>query len=337
MKGEKHMRMNCAFSCDDAYIQHAGVCTYSIFKNNRDIEEIYIYFIDNYISDKYKEQLYEVSESFSGDGVRKIVFVDLYEISKELKVCTDFCRSTYGKLFMGQIEEVDRMLCFDCDTVCVGSLKPLLTMDLENATVWGVQDTVNPYFVKAIGRDSHYRYINCGGVIVLNLKKWREMDMEQQFVAYITEHGGNPPFVDQGAINKLCETGVLPPTYNVINPMFMYPVKRIKKLFKIKNYYTQSEIDDAKENPVVIHYTGERYNRPWCYGCDHPLKEYYLEILEMTPWAGNIIDKPLSKNCKIQNWIYDYCPFWVYFLMIRFIEVRHTFFKRSMKGDTQKK
>lgn len=36
------MRMNCAFSCDDAYVQHAGVCTYSIFDNNRDIEEIFI-------------------------------------------------------------------------------------------------------------------------------------------------------------------------------------------------------------------------------------------------------------------------------------------------------
>ena len=51
------MRMNCAFSCDDAYIQHAGVCTYSIFYNNRDIEEIYIYFIDNNISQIYKDML----------------------------------------------------------------------------------------------------------------------------------------------------------------------------------------------------------------------------------------------------------------------------------------
>ena len=58
------MRMNCAFSCDDAYIQHAGVCTYSIFYNNRDIEEIYIYFIDNNISQIYKDMLNEIAKKF---------------------------------------------------------------------------------------------------------------------------------------------------------------------------------------------------------------------------------------------------------------------------------
>lgn len=227
------------------------------------------------------------------------------------------------------------MLCFDCDTVCTGSLKPLLTMNLEDATVWGVQDTVNPYFIKAIGRDYNYRYINCGGVIVLNLKKWREYGMEEQFVDYITECDGNPPFVDQGTINKLCKTNILPPSYNVINPMFMYSVKQIKKLFKIKNYYTQEEIDKAKKEPIVIHYTGELYNRPWCLGCTHPLKQYYLYYIEKTPWAGNIIEKPFSKNCRIQNWIYYHCPFIVYFMMIRFIEIRHRFVKRRMYGDTK--
>lgn len=326
------MRMNCAFSCDDMYIKQAGVCTYSIFDNNRDVEEIYIYFIDNHISENYKKQVHGIAEEFLDDGVRKIVFVDLYEISKDLEVYTDFNRSTYGKLFMGSIKEVDRMLCFDCDTVCTGSLKSLLTMDLKEATVWGVQDTVNPYFVKAIGRKSDYRYINCGGVIVINLKKWREIGIEKQFIDYITEWGGNPPFVDQGTINKLCKTDVLPPGYNVINPMFMYPVKQIKKLFKIKTYYTQDEIDKAKKEPVVIHYTGELYNRPWFNGCTHPLKQYYLDYLAKTPWAGNISDKPLSKNGKIQNRVYYHYPFGVYLLMIRFIEMRHKLLKRSMRG-----
>ena len=330
------MRMNCAFSCDDAYIQHAGVCTYSIFLNNRDVEEIYVYFIDNHISQIYKDMLCEIAQGFKSDGERKIIFVDLFEISKDLKVATDFNRSTYGKLFLGRIEEVDRMLCFDCDTVCTGSLKQLLTFDMKGASVWGVQDTVNPYFVQAIRKDETYRYINCGGVIVINLEDWRKSGIETKFVEYITEWNGNPPFVDQGTINKLCKTEVLPPTYNVINPMFMYSVKQIKRLFKIQTYYTQAEIDTAKETPIVVHYTGELYNRPWCNGCTHPLKQYYLDYLEKTPWVGKIADKPFSRNCRIQNWVYQNCPFFVYWLMIRFIELRHHLVKRSMKGDTKK-
>ena len=142
-----------------------------------------------------------------------------------------------------RVAEVDRMLCFDCDTVCTGSLKQLLTFDMKGASVWGVQDTVNPYFVRAIGKDETYRYINCGGVIVIDLENWRKSGIETKFVEYVTEWNGNPPFVDQGTINKLCKTEVLSPAYNVINPMFMYSVKQIKSLFKIQTYYTQDEID----------------------------------------------------------------------------------------------
>lgn len=330
------MRMNCAFSCDDAYIQHAGVCTYSIFDNNRDVEEIVIYFIDNHISDKYKNILHKIAVDFSGDGFREIRFIDLYEISKDLTIGTDFCRSTYGKLFMMEIPEVDRMLCFDCDTICTGSLKNLLTMDLGDASVWGVQDTVNPYFVHAIGKDSSYRYINCGGVIVLDLAKWRKDNMKKKFVEYVTEWGGNPPFVDQGTINKLCKTAVLPPEYNLINPMFMFKTVKLKQLFRMRTYYSDAEIKNAMEHPVVIHYTGELYNRPWCTECTHPMKERYLEYLEKTPWAGGISDKGFSRNCKIQNWVYQNCPYFIYFLMIRFIEARHLLVKRSMMGDTKK-
>lgn len=329
------MRMNCAFSCNDAYVQHAGVCMLSIFENNRDIEEIIVYFIDNEISDGYKNQLYEIADDYKTDGLRKVIFIPLNDISKSLKVKTDFCRSTYGKLFLAEINDVNRILCFDCDTVCAGSLKDLLTIDMNGCSVLGVQDTVNPFFVREIGMSRKDRYINCGGVIVINLKQWREEDTEKKFIDYVTEWSGNPPFVDQGTINKICKTGILSPKYNVINPMFMYSVKQIKDLFKIDTYYSQKEIDEAKKSPIIIHYTGEMYNRPWCYGCTHPLKNVYLKYLDKSPWKGNIIKKELSTNCKIQNFIYKKCPYFVYKMMIRFIEYRHRLMKRNMKGDTE--
>ncbi len=324
------MRMNCALSSSDSYIQHAGVCIYSVFDNNRDIEQIHVYLLDNHISDKNKQRLNKVAETFSGDGERKIIYIDLYKISSKLHVSTDFSLSTYGKLFLGQIAQVDRILYLDSDTVCVGSLKQLLTMDLEDASVWGVQDTVNHYFVEAIGLTRSDRYINCG-VVVIDLKQWRELDMEAKFVDYIESYNGNPPYVDQGVLNRICKTGILPPAYNVINPMFMYSVKRIKKLFRMDTYYTQEEIDAAKEHPVVIHFTGELYHRPWCSDCTHPLKQYYLKYMKKLPGGGEMMDKPFSKNVRIQNMIYYHGPFWVYVWMIRFIELRHRLMKRSMR------
>lgn len=331
---DKHIKsaymkiLNCAYSFMDNYAQHAGVSIFSLFENNQDADEIIIYIIDFGISDKNKEKLISITNQYG----RKIQFFDLGTISSSLNVQTNFCRSTYGKLFLSRIPDVDKMLVFDCDTVVSGSLLDLLNVDMTDTLVAGVQDTVNPYFVRKIGLTNSDRYINCGGVIIMNLSLWRQKDIEKKAVDYILEYNGNPPFVDQGTINHICKgyIKILSPEYNVINPMFMFPVNKLKKLCKMNYYYAQKEIEYAKRHPKVIHFTAELYNRPWALNCNHPLKTHYLEYLQNSPWNSSLNIIPLSKNCKIQKWIYENCPFFVYLLMIRFITLRHMVMKRIM-------
>jgi len=313
----------------DNYAQHAGVSILSLFDNNKEADEINVYVIDYHISDENHKNLENIARQYG----RKVIFIDLEKISAKMDVNTNFCRSTYGKLFLAQIKEVDLMFTFDCDTIISGSLINLLSVDMTNTLIAGVQDTVNPYFVHRIGLTDTDRYINCGGVILLNLKLWREINIERECIDYVVSFDGNPPFVDQGTINHICRNNkkLLPPEYNVINPMFMFRVDKIKRLFKMKTYYSQQEIDNAIANPIVIHYTGELYNRPWFENCNHPLKGVYLKYLAMSPWRDNKpIYKKMSKNCRVQKQIYDNAPFFVYWLMIRFIEVRHKYTKRIM-------
>lgn len=321
--------LNCAYSFMDNYAQHAGLSILSLFDNNKEADEINVYILDNQISETNRNRL----ESLASEYGRKVIFVNLEKISEKMDVNTHFCRSTYGKLFLAQIKDVDLMLTFDCDTIVTGSLLPLLDVDMTDTLFAGVQDTVNPYFVHRIGLTDNDRYLNCGGVILLNLKLWRAMGTEQQCIDYVMKFDGNPPFVDQGTINHVCKDKkkVLPPEYNLINPMFMFSVDKIKRLFKMKTYYTQEEIERAKVAPKVIHYTGELYNRPWFSNCDHPLKHIYLDYLEKSPWKDNQPTyKQMSMNCRIQKWIYNNCPFFVYELMVRFIHIRHKVQKRIM-------
>lgn len=321
--------LNCAYSFMDNYAQHAGLSILSLFDNNKEADEINVYIIEYGIGDENKERLKTIAQNYN----RNIYFVDLENISKKMNVETNFCRSTYGKLFLSQIENVDLMLTFDCDTIVSGSLLELLNVDMTNTLVAGVQDTVNPYFVYKIGLTDADRYINCGGVILLNLALWRKMRIEDKCIDYVKSFDGNPPFVDQGTINHICKDykKILNPQYNVINPMFMFSVEKIKKLFNMKTYYTQQEIDYAKINPKVIHYTGELYNRPWFLNCDHPLKDVYIDYLRKSPWKDYKLQyKKMSNNCIIQKWIYSNCPFFVYRLMIKFIYWRHKFTKRIM-------
>lgn len=321
--------LNCAYSFMDNYAQHAGLSILSLFENNKRADEINVYIIDYHIKDENHQRLKELANQYN----RKITFINLEKISANMHTSTNFCRSTYGKLFLAQIKEVNIMFVFDCDTIVSGSLLDLLNINMNNTLVAGVQDTVNPFFIHHIGLTNADRYINCGGVILLNLKLWRKMNIEQKCIDYVIRFNGNPPFVDQGTINHVCKgyIKILPPEYNVINPMFMFPVKKIKYLFQIKNYYTQQEIDNAIKCPKVIHYTGELYNRPWFLNCTHPLKHVYLDYLKISPWRDfPIVYKKMSKNCEIQKWIYNKCPFFVYKVMVKFIYIRHKLQHRIM-------
>lgn len=145
-------------------------------------------------------------------------------------------------------------------------------------------------------------------------------------IDFIYQFNGNPPHNDQGTINHVCAgyIEILPASYNVMPPMFNFTSKQILSLFKMKQYYTQSELDKAVSTPIVIHYTDEFFNRPWFSNCTHPLKNLYLSYKTKSPWKDVPLKyKELSKNCKIQNWVYANCPFWVYKLMVRFIEYKH--------------
>ena len=318
----KKNTLNVAYSFDDGYAQHAAVSITSLLENNKDIEEIFIHIITNSLSKENVSRIEQIASQYE----RTIHYIDLQKLTHRLKIETNFNRSAYGRIFLDSLSDIERIIYIDSDTVINGSLKDLMMLDLNNTLVAGVQDTVNPYYILNIGLNHNVRYINDGGVIVMNLKLWREMNITPKCIDFICKFNGCPPHNDQGTINAVCNgyIKILPASYNVMPPMFCFTHKQILKLFKMKKYYTQVDIDIAIKKPIVIHFTDEFFNRPWFSNCIHPLKDLYLKYLSLTPWKGcEQQHKELTRNCKIQNWVYSNCPFFVYKLMIRFIEFKH--------------
>lgn len=315
-------KLNVAYSFDDGYAQHAGISILSLLENNQEIERIVFYIITNALSNENRNHIENIIKQYH----RELHYIDLNELTSSLKISTNFNRSAYGRIFLANVVQDDYILYVDSDTIINSSLKNLFDIDMSNKLVAGVQDTVNSYYVINIGLNNNHRYINDGGIIVLNLDLWRKMGIVKKCIDFIYKFNGNPPHNDQGTINHVCAgyIEILPASYNVMPPMFNFTSKQILSLFKMKQYYTQSELDKAISTPIVIHYTDEFFNRPWFSNCTHPLKNLYLSYKAKSPWKDVPLKyKELSKNCKIQNWVYANCPFWVYKLMIRFIEYKH--------------
>ena len=78
----------------------------------------------------------------------------------------------------------------------------------------------------------------------------------------------------------------LSPNYNAYTLFWAFEYNNLLRWRKPKNFYTREQVQQAKNNPVIIHYTRNFYmlSRPWVEGCDHPMTAKYLEYKELTPW-----------------------------------------------------
>ncbi len=307
------MRLNVAYACGEEYARHAGVSMISLFENNKEFDEIYVYLIDNGILDRTKNILLEIANKYK----RKIIYKSCENLCRKIKVSTErYPISTYSKLFLGQLEEIDKIIYFDCDTSITGSLKELWTLDINEYYVAGVWDDAAPRLKSAVNVNGSEKYINCGFVL-MNLDNWRKYKLEEKSIELINKFNGDVPFLDQGVVNSICKnhTLLLEPKYNLMSYMLMFKAREIEKLCKVERMYTQKEIDDAIENPVVIHWVNGCYNRPWSKNCTHPLRGKYLEYLKMSPWSDKFMDIKLNKKTKLLRYIYLILPFPIFITM----------------------
>lgn len=311
-------KLNLVYSTDDGYVQHLAVSMLSLLENNRHIEEIKVYILDNQISEGNKNELKKICDQYK----RRVEFIPINKVLDTIELNTDFNVSAYARLFMTSFIKEDRALYLDCDTIVLGSLEPLIEMDIQNYYLAAVQDTVSKELRYAVNVSDEYRYIN-SGVLYINLEKWRENNIENQFKKCIIEHQGNVPHHDQGTINSVCKDKILiiDIRYNIYDTALFYKSNELCKMFDLKKYYSQLELDEAKNNPVIIHFTPAHYGRPWFRKCTHPYVNEYKEFLKKTKWRGNIVKEydEINRNTrrKIKKLLYKIVPFKWYCSLIK--------------------
>lgn len=306
------MNLIVVYSSDDNYAQHTGVSILSLLDNNKHFDDIHIYIIDNEISKDNKEKLNNIIDCYK----RKITFINFNEYKNILRLNMQWniSISAYARLFISSILplDIDKVLYFDCDTVIVNKIDELWNMDITGYCVAGVADTVSSETKSAVGVSNNENYIN-SGMLLINLKKWREDNIQDKFINFIDSKNGSITHHDQGVIN-----GVLCKKIKILNPKFnlmtvYYTMKRedIISYYGIDNkFYSDEVIKESLKNPVYIHFTPGFTTRPWVRGCKHPKKQIYLDYLEKTPWKDSSLEKDNSKfRVKVINWIYRNMPF----------------------------
>ena len=96
-------------------------------------------------------------------------------------------------------------------------------------------------------------YCNAGMYLV-DLKKWREEKVEDKIIKRIHEQ-----MVMFSFLNRLSVRKQLPPKYNAYTLFWAFTYKNLICWRKPNAFYLQSEVEEAKDNPIIIHFTRNFY------------------------------------------------------------------------------
>ena len=221
--------------------------------------------------------------------------------------------SSYARLFVGELlpTTIEKVLYLDCDVIVRDSLEELWDIDLKESCLGAIQDTIPSKTKLEVGLSPQFAYFNAG-VLLIDLLQWRKNEIGKCCLGFIESHHGRVIHHDQGVLNGILFNmwKRLPLKYNVMTIHYMMSQSKIKSFFKDEStFYVLEEIEEAINNPIIIHFTPSLTSRPWEKHCNHPLRNLYNYYLKYTPWNGfPLVEDNNPWYVNVLNFLYRYLP-----------------------------
>lgn len=244
-------------SADNNYAPYMYVTMFSLLENAKD-GTFYDFFlmVPSAFSPENTNKINSLKNRYKCD----IHFMDMKDAFSDLKMQIKHITSpTYYRLLAGDLlpQNYDKCIYLDVDVIVRADLSELFSIKLGNNYVAGV-NAPGYYFAEKqncarLGLPDMRSYINAG-VLLMNLAKIRQDNMTAKFMEMAKKNYSSQ---DQDVINVACHGKIklLPPKYNALTYRLKENDPRLKELF------TERDINDAINNPVIIHYADKI--KPW--------------------------------------------------------------------------
>ena len=232
------------FTVDDNYIPFLSTTIASIVSHASDQYKYRLTIIHDGLSIESKKTIRKFQDN------KKIfisffnVCVKVHSLSVKLDVRDYYTITTYYRLFLPDLfPTLNKGLYLDSDIVLNDDVAKLYNVDLGNNLVGAVPDASVQLFpefanyVEKVLEVDHTKYFNAG-VLLMNLKKLREFNLERRFISLIKKVTFKVA-QDQDVLNYLCKDRVslLDPRWNVM------------------------PLGEKKDDPFLIHYN--LMFKPW--------------------------------------------------------------------------
>lgn len=247
-----------AMAADDNYTYPTLVAITSLMESSKKDTYYDIYIMtQGKFSEENSKKLLNLHDKY--DNRCKINLIDMKDRYKDANDSGHITTPAYYRLSLSSLlPDLNKIIWVDGDTLTFEDLTDMFNIDMNGLYYRGFLDS-NVHGSKDFGVENDH-YI-CSGVMLINLEKLRQDNIEEKFEAFIKENNDRLVQHDQTVINVICakNIGILPAKYGIFNFHDVTLARQHAKGLIAKDRYTESEMQEAYNSPAILHCV----HKPW--------------------------------------------------------------------------
>lgn len=246
-------------ACDERYLPHAATMLCSLLENNN-VFRIHVFYSSIEIQKLSKLQ-YLVEKYGSSMVTYEIIPVELpdFPVDKWVSI------AAYYRVLAPRIlpARMDKILYLDSDLIVRRSLGDLWAVDLGDHALAAVGEMAEEGHAALVGLPPGAKYFN-SGVLLINLKFWRQNNVYERAIAFIKDNPEKVPYWDQDALNAI-----------LIRRWIELPARW-------NDTQHHKSVPGRGKDPAIVHFDGP--SKPWQWSSRDPFKSEYRKYRLKTPW-----------------------------------------------------
>lgn len=290
--------MHIILCTDTHFIMPVGVLMCSVCVNNADADIVFHVVIDESVSETDKQDLSDVCSSFSGKTIEyHLINSNDFAHLPALGSTTMVTQATYYRLLLPELlpDDLGKVLFLDGDMIVRGSLVELWNTALEGYAFAAVPDPLDGTQEQydRLGYPESCNYFNAGMMLV-NLDYWRSHQSTDRFFEVMRSKCDVIRYFDQDVLNFTFQGKVLP-----LHMKYNFMAVFLRKHSDRDERKKSAELQEAIDNPVIIHYAGLK---PWQYNrYNHPYSSSWKKYQSQTKWRAQPIKDTRSWYLRVVN------------------------------------
>ncbi|MCP8861635.1 glycosyltransferase family 8 protein [Latilactobacillus curvatus] len=258
--------INIVSAVNSDFIETLAILYASILNHNDSHRHYAFYVLEDHLTARDKAVLQHVVARFDAD----LTFAEVNESLLANTVESDrILKTAYYRILIPDVfPHLDRALYIDCDALCLTDLARLWDIDLGQSFLAAVEDAGFHERLEKMAIDYQSpRYFN-SGVMLLNLKKWRQHNIVSRVLDFINQHPEKLRFHDQDALNA-----ILHDRWIHLHPMWNAQTNILMNTITPPTEHLKKQFLETQKEPALVHFCG--HEKPWHASSSHPFTPQY--------------------------------------------------------------